>query len=312
MTTTYNPTAQAIITEALMLLGVISPGMTVNGEDYSACLNRLNGMIKSWQTPPYGFHLWKIGKGSIFLNPGQTNYTISSSTTDHVGENAVVTQLSVAKVATDTALTVDDTTDMTIGDVIGVVQDDDTIKWTTIATIPTSTTLTISSGLASAAAINNNVYTYTSLASRPLEIAEVRLCRGDGSDIRMYELNKNNYYNITNKTNESSPIQYYLEPYKTYTKMYLYGTGSSSGEYVQFNYKKVLDDVTSSTDLVDFAQENIDCITWNLACSVAAIYEKEDKVAGGIGSKAQELFSAMVDSDQEKTSMKIIPNLWWY
>ncbi len=312
MTTTFNLTCQEIITDALELLTVIGPGMSVNGEDYVSCLRSLNMMIKSWQAPPYGFHLWKVGKGSIFLTPGQKSYQIGGSSTDRVVDDAVVTTLTLDEDSGDTALTVDDTTGMTVADVIGIVQDDGTVKWTTIATIPTSTTLTINSALTDDAASGNNVYTYTSLATRPLEISEVRLTRPDDNDVRMYPLSKDVYYNMSNKSSTGSPIQYYTEPYKTYTQMYVYGTGSSRSEYIQFNYKKILEDMTATTDLSDFPAETGAALAYNLALFVAPKFDKEDKVTVGIAGKAKELFDAMRDNDQEMVSLKIGPNLWWY
>lgn len=312
LTTSYNLTAAEIITETLELLTVIGPGMPANGEDYVSCLRSLNLMIKSWQAPPYGFHLWKVGKGYLFLNPGQKFYEIGGTSTDHIAEDAVVTDLAVALTTSATALTVDSTTGMTVGDVIGIELDAGTIHWTTIATIPTSTTLTITLGVVSAAAIDNKVYTYTSLAGRPLDITEVRLTKPGDTDQRMFPLSKNAYYTIANKTSESSPIQYYIETLKNSSRIYLYGTGNGVDEYIQFNYQKVVEDITLTTDFADFPPEVTMSIIWNLAIVVSPKYEKEDKAQGGLAGKAQELFQVMVDNDQENVPFKIVPNFWWY
>ena len=54
-----------------------------------------------------------------------------------------------------------DSNGCTRSDTILIELDDDTLHSTTIVSVDTSTTLTITTGLASAAADNNNVYTYT-------------------------------------------------------------------------------------------------------------------------------------------------------
>lgn len=69
----------------------------------------------------------------------------------------VKTEFRIAGVALDTVLEVDATAGMVAGDIIGVEQDDGTWHWTTIANVNDADTVTITVGLVSAAAIDNDI-----------------------------------------------------------------------------------------------------------------------------------------------------------
>jgi len=76
----------------------------------------------------------------------------------------VDSQMRVGAVATDTTMEIDATAGMTAGDIVGVVQDDGTTHWTTVASITDGDTLELTVGLTDDAAIDNDVYTYRFVA----------------------------------------------------------------------------------------------------------------------------------------------------
>lgn len=311
--TNFNPTANEIITEALEQLGVIGLGDAVDGDVYESCLRSLNMMIKAWQSQ--GLHLWSQTEAIVFLNEDQIKYQLGGTGPDKASLEIIKTQLAADQVTSDTALTVDSTADMAVSDVIGIVQDDDTIKWTTIATIPSSTTLTISSGLASAASTDQNVYAYTTAyTDRPLEIVSCRLIRDDDTVFPMRILSRSEYFNIPGRTttSNSTPSQWYADMQRDHTDIYIYPASDTAQSRLQLTVKRIFEDFDSSTDTSDFPQEWVSPIALNLAVYIAPKFSKEDKVAAGLGQVATAHLQSLKEWDSEKASLKIRPRLDWY
>lgn len=71
-----------------------------------------------------------------------------------------VTQMRVAAIALATTMEVDSTTGMLAGDKVGIELDDDTIHWTTIASVTDGDTFELTDGIPAggAAAIDNDIY----------------------------------------------------------------------------------------------------------------------------------------------------------
>ncbi|MGI9501860.1 MAG: hypothetical protein ACR2RE_02225, partial [Geminicoccaceae bacterium] len=131
----FTRTRNELITRALKIAGVIEAGETATGDDLLDGAIALNMMLKAWQAD--GLQLWKTEQGVLFLIKGQEKYSLGAT-----GDNAtllrdmVKTELSVAAAATDTTISVDSITGIAASNIIGVVQDDDTIHWTTVNGAP--------------------------------------------------------------------------------------------------------------------------------------------------------------------------------
>lgn len=137
----YNVTAGDIITEALGLIGVYSPGESIDASESADALRTLNMMLKAWQ-PKVG--LWLNKELSLFLQDATFKYAIGP-TGDHCGENAAKTELASAAASAATSVTIDATTDF------GDTFDRDGIVTAVTATGAGAITLTgalVSSGIA--------------------------------------------------------------------------------------------------------------------------------------------------------------------
>ena len=311
--TTYSMTASDIVTKVFRLLDVYGPGSSIPGEDFSTAFQTLNMMVKAWQSPQYGFHMWKQKECICFINPGQQFYQLGGSTPDRVGLGlGHNTALTAALVATNTSLVVVATAGMTVGDNIGIELDDGSLQWTTIATITSTTTLTISAGVTKTSAIGNNIFTYTTAAGRPLEIENVRLLKNNTTTMRMNRVAKQMFFNIPNINSVGQPIQYFEDRQLNQTNLWVYGTGSSSQDALVFTSKQIIEDFSISTNIADFPQTWMACLVFNLAVWLSPEYGKEDKVAAGIAAKADELFQAASSWDQESARLKISPYLGNY
>ena len=287
----FNQTRNEIINDAFQLAGIYGVGRTISGEDMIFAHNLLNKMVKTWQAQ--GLHLWTKEEGVLFIADTTASYTLSSDSSSArvtLKSDEVTTQLNGAAASGATSLTVDTTTSMATSDNIGIVLDDDTIHWTTISTIPTSTTLTIATGLASAAADNNNVYTFTSRINKPMRILSARRLEGVGtneSSIALHKLSHEEYFDIPNKNNNGIPNSWYYNPDISTGTFYLWPRPNDPQYRIDFTFERSIEDFDASTDNADFPAEWLEVITYQLASRLCTPF--------GQSAKFQELVSIAGD-----------------
>lgn len=308
----YNINVNTLIKRSLQLLNVVYPGGTVSSEDYEIALDELNSMILAWSAD--GLHLWTEAQATLYLQASKTSYILGGSSSDRLASTDYKTELSTDEATSSTSLGVDSSANMTVGDVIGIELDDNTIHWTTIATIPTSTSVTINSGLASAASTDNNVYWYTSLVSSITNVSGMVLRKKSGNDIYMQPISRQDYLGVPNKTLVSTPFQYYIDRQRDNLVLYLYGSSTTVEDRIIINHKRAFSDLDSPTDLLDFPREWIEPLKYNLALRLAPYFEQEDKInqGGVIATIASQSLKRLKSWDKEDTSIYIGPDRYDY
>lgn len=309
----FNLTVEEIVSEIMEQLAIVPPGGTVRGEDYTSCVRTLNLMIKSWQMS--GIYLWTESEGYLFLNPSQTNYDLGGSTPDRAVTDYVATTLSAAEASGQTTLSVTSSAGMAALDVVGIELEDGTMQWTTISSVPDSTSIIINAALTDDAESGASVYTYDpdDVISRPLDITSVRIRLNQDNDVKIYPVPKKVYFNIPNKSAEGQPIQYYVDKRRDHSQIYFYPTPSTVDNVVHFSYRRVLEDLDSSVDDFDFPQEALLAIVYNGCVHIAPKYGKSQnisEVASGspsIASLAGYYYKLLENNNQERASLTIRP-----
>ena len=104
----YNVTAGDIITEALGLIGVYSPGESIDASESTDALRSLNMMLKAWQSR-YG--LWLHRELWLLLQADQVKYSIGP-TGAHCTSNGVKTEIATAASSGASTVVVDAYTDI--------------------------------------------------------------------------------------------------------------------------------------------------------------------------------------------------------
>lgn len=329
-TTTYSLVTSQIINKALLLLGVVGEGESVPGETYTNCLDFLNLMVKDWETK--SIYVFTETEGTLFLNLNQYSYVLGGANVTSggtaayasTGSSEIETQLTASYVATNTTFAVNSTTGMTALDYIGIVLDSGAIYWSTISSVPTSTSVIIAGSLPSAATSGNYLYTYTTQIGRPLELDNVRIRKSGGTDsvlqpyitdFKMNKLSRSAYLDQVNRGSLGTPIQWYLDRQSNTSVLYTFPTNNSIQNKIKFTYRRIIQDFTNPTDTADFPQEWLKAIIYNLAVEVAPIYGKEIKVsqqAAGMGSILQKAEKTLADAHamaQEKSVLKLVPSI---
>lgn len=300
--TNFNMTANEIISDAFRLCKVLGVGESLSGDDYSLGLRQLNRMIKSWQAQ--GIHLWCETEGIVFCDNGQASFQLGGSSPDEATTEEIKTEIAAAASSGATSLTVDSTSGMAASDKIGIVVDDGTVHWTTIVSVDSSTTLTITTGIDAAAAVDNHVYAYTSDMTRPLDISSVRIENEAGNETILTKLSRADYFNIPDKDKAGLSNSFYFDRQRDFGKLYIWPVPDDGVYRLRVTFSRQIEDFDSSTDNPDLPSEWLDALTYNLAVRLDDYYLGAD-VDNKLLLKATDLLDGLKGWDSEHSSYKL-------
>jgi len=297
--TDFNVTGAQIVTDALELIGVVKEGTTINDQQLDRGLRALNRFIKS-ETE---VHLWKKKEITVFPVVGQRRYLLA-------GANAVETN-DLTETTTDadealgqTVISVTSTTGFNNSDVIGIVQDDDTIHWSTISSFVADDTVTIGDATTAAATSGNKVYVYTTAASRPLKIYSGRSSL-DGNDTPEIQiLSRDEYDTLPEKEQSGDVVNAYYDPQIGVGELYLWNVPSDVSRVYKFTCQFPVEDFDAQTDNPDFPQEWIDFLVYGLAMARAPAYGKT--VVPEISDRFKYLKEMLEEWDEEDQPLKFV------
>lgn len=203
----FAVTRDDIIQEALEQLGVISAEESISSNDLTTCSRTLNMMVKAWQGR--GINIFTLQRAIVFLEKDKGEYRFGggSSLYDKVGYVYGFDALNGAAAASATSLTVDSITGINDADQIGIKLTDGTVHWDVVNGSPSGSTVTITTGLASAASDNAVVYFYTATDAQPLRIHYMLHRTAAGVETPGTVWRQRELIEIPNKTNNGTPLQ---------------------------------------------------------------------------------------------------------
>lgn len=314
---TYNETALQIVTNALALIGHLGAGETPTTNDLTFCMAALNRMIKAWEGQ--GIHLWTEEEGTIYLVNGQTTYNLingggatAAFASDGTG-TPVETTITTAIGSGANSVVVSSSVGMSIGDSIGICQTNQVLYWSTISGISGNTVSFSSGATTGPAPVGNGVFTYTTQLGRVLSIQQCRLRDNGGYDRRIAMKPRKEYDNIANKFNTGAPVIVYYSPQISQGTVYVWPAPGDINQRIKCTYLRAIDDVTSSSQNLDFPQEWLECIDLNLACRIAPAYEVNLSSGGFSGNpdlliQAKAALDAMNAWDAEQPWFQVFPD----
>ena len=303
----FTQTRDEIIKDAFILLGVYGEQEAVRGGDNALASRTLNAMIKAWQGR--GINLFAQTEATIFLEKAQVKYSLNGTSGDQASNETgiVETDMTAASILGASTVDVTSVTGMTAGDVIGVVLDDGTMDWDTIASIATLE-VTLTGTLTSAAAKGNRVYTYTTLLARPMDITDIRLRNDGDTDRTITRISREEYFGMSNKTSQSTPTMYFYDRQNTTGYLYVWPAPDTPNDRLKVTYIRTLEDFDSSSDNPDLPQEWIEAMKYQLAVRLAPAFGKDQKLAS-LAPLASSMLESMLEWDNEHTSLSVTPDM---
>lgn len=304
--TNFTSTRNDLIYDALRRINAIGENETPSAYDLQLANRVLNRMVKSWEQD--GIHLWAKSQATLFLQKDQNTYQIYSSG-DHASETSYATTLTADAASGATSLTVSDTSNMTVSDYIGIELDDSSLQWSTIATIPDSTTVTINNALTDDAASGNVVYNYTTRLDQPVKIYSANRRDSDNLDVPLMEYSYQQFFELPTKENTGIPNTYNFDKQRDYAVIRVWQTPANVDYRLVFTFSRKIQDFDNAADNPDLPQETHQCLLLNLAENLAGFYGKDQgEKYQALVMKAQNELNKMLEFDNERGSIYIQPN----
>lgn len=267
-TKTYNPVRDVIIKKALRLVGAYSPLSVPKGDQIDDAVEALNMMIKAWQIQ--GF-MWIQQYVTLFLVPGQRVYSLPGA--NGASEYAQST-ITAALVATNTVVTLADSSAMSGADVVGIYLADGSIHWDIIATVDTALQITLTTGVASAATSGAVIYAYAPADAlyRPTRCFSAVRVNQSSNEVPLNSMSRDDYSNQVSKTISGTPVSYYFDPQLDPAKLYVWQPPTNASEILVLDVDRPLSVMVDSANTFDFPQEWVECIAYGLAVRLAPEY----------------------------------------
>lgn len=304
----FAATRTQLIRQAALHLKAIDANITMSA-DMEADFNfHLNALVKMWAAQD--MHVWTTREATLFPKPGQVKYTLSSASTDHCTESYVQTTLSAAEASGQTVISVTSSAGMTAADNVGIVMDDGTLHWSTIASVDSATQITIDDATDDDAASGNAVFAYTTKITKPLKIVGPR--RHTISSARETQLDdpmaRFDYNALPDKTGAGQINQVWYDRQLAAGYLYLWRVPSTVTDLLKFTWHRPIEDFDNASDNPDLPQEWISALTWNLALQMSAQFDTPNDRYQIIKDRAAETLGAATLFDREQESIFFQPD----
>lgn len=296
-----------IITDALVMLGELAEGEAMSAARVASASRAFNMMIKAWMAR--GIKLFAMRQATMFLTAGTARYSLGS-TGDHCTDTYVQTTLSTAEAISSTSIGLTAFSGMAASDNIGIVLDDGSIHWTTISGASGATT-TIATGLASAAAAGNAVFTYTTKTNRPQRIdtdtAYWHSIAGNDTPVKL--ISRAEYAQLSNKSTRGKIVQAFYDPQLTNGVLSVWPAPDSASDVLRFWYERILEDFDDAANTPDFPIEWGDALTYGLADRLSPSAGVSLQLRAYFKAEASEKLAIAMAYDCENTSVFFQPSV---
>lgn len=312
MAVSNNPdlvvTAADIIRDAYAELNLYGVDENISPADTARGFRVLNRLVKKWQAQQY--HLWLKQTVALFTKQNQSLYTLSSSSTDHASDTYYETTLAADAVSGASSIVVTSATNITVGDYIGVILDDNDIFWGTVDGVVT-TTVTFTSGqtLPSAASSGKAVYNYTDKLDTPLNVySAVR--RIGNRDIPMNFLSYEEYFELPNKDDPTNtPVSYNYDRQRNSAVIRLWPMPDNSTVIVKLTISRRIYIFEANSNNPDFPEEWSEPLVLNVAVKLAPAFGKnKGETFTALKMDAQQALKDVLEFDNEPGSIYFQPN----
>lgn len=141
---------------------------------------------------------------------------------------------------------------------------------------------------------------------RPTRIVEARLAYSAGNETPLTEISRHEYMEISDKTAEGKPSQFYYDPQLGTGTLYLWPVPDSASDTVKFTALMPIEDIGDGDDNPDLPPEWFMTLKWNLISEIAPSYREyylNEKTFAKIEARAAQTLRDSIESDRENTSV---------
>lgn len=156
----------------------------------------------------------------------------------------------------------------------------------------------------------NGTAEYTT-TKKAIKITDVVFRNSDDQDTPMFALTRDEYWRLSDKTSTSSqPTQYYFNPERTSSTITVWPVPDATAATgtIEVTYQRQIEDITATTNEVDFPAEWLDAITYQLAVRLASRYGLDVNRRYILNREAAEALELAKSWDTEQESVFFTPD----
>jgi len=309
---TYSLTFNEAAAEAFDILQIGSDGETLSGDMIARFGKSANLVLKDWETSAP--HLWAQTEGTLFPTVGQVKYDLRDATT-HVANTWYETTTTADTTAGATSITVTSISDIQVNDVIGIIQNDNDVFWTTVAYAPTGSTVKLSDAITlattSGAYVRNyRVGTSTSPDLKPVNrISRFRRKDSSGYEIPIKLASRTEYFDQPNKTASGTAIMAYYDRQDIAGEeggvIYLWNAPDSSVPVINFTYERKIQIYVNGTETIDLPDYAHQAFIYECAIKLIPKYGATTELASWIAQEHMRLKADMLNYDVEPAPIRV-------
>jgi hypothetical protein len=302
---TYTKNTTLVIEDAFDTLGLLGEGESLTSSQLSKAKRKLNAMIQGWEAD--GIHLWKYKEATLFLEKGVQSYLLGNSQGNATEEFAETTTSATSILGANT-VEVTSATGIVAGYFIGIELDDGTAQWTTVVSV-VSTTVTLTDVLTDSVASGNQIKSYQTKITKPVKISQCRYIADTTNEIECIEYRgRTEYFAQSNKSATGSSTNYYYNPLRLDTRLYVWPTADKTFRLLKFTYYPNFDIFNSALDDPDIPNEWYECLVYNLAERLAPTYgiSESSSTYQTITRRATEMYNKLSRFDSDNGILRIM------
>lgn len=271
--TYFLDTRNQIVTDALSIIKVLGEDEAPTPSALAQGVRFLNRVVAGFENQSK--HVWKKTECTLFLQPGQVSYTLGANTNSYCTNQFWKTTVSSGALLNATTISVTSTANLHSNDYIGIVLDNGTLFWSTIASIG-SNTVTINNAITGTAAQLNNIFNFTTQITKPLQILDIRrYLIGSQQESWFPHISYEDYMRMPNKLVPAASVsQWTFQRNRDNSILYVYPSPSDETFYLNITYSPSFNDFFLSTDTPDFPDEWNEVIILGLALRLSHVYGK--------------------------------------
>lgn len=318
-TSSFNPAATLIIANTYQIMGIINEDEVPTPGQYKVGMFALNSMMKEWETT--GIHIWTEEEGIVFLQQGQRTYLLGGTTSDKACNAMDWTQTTMVQSAAAGTLTmvVDDSDGMTVADNFGVVLNDGSAFWSTIATI-VGDTVTLTAPITGPLSSGTPVITYP-IASQLVRPLDIPFCRRLQYQTQPGQIatqapdwggiitpvspmsSRQDYMDLPQPNNPGLVTQVYYNPARDQGQLWVWNCSLNALYALRFTYYRPIRDFVTGNNTGDFPQEWVNALQWMLAFELGPRYSIPAERWDRIKATATEKHELVQGWDREHQSI---------
>jgi hypothetical protein len=124
-----------------------------------------------------------------------------------------------------------------------------------------------------------------------VRISSIRYRDANSLDTPMFEISREEYYNLPNKTVQGIPTQWHFDALNASPLLYIWPVKASvTTEALKYTYQRRFEDVDAGSNDIDVAQEWLETVLYNLASRLADEHGKTGERIDRIVARAELLF----------------------